>query len=94
MPKQKSQLNKEVNRIAELVDYINEQTGEDITVDYNSAYGGYRIVHKGDLIVFGEHNYLEKSLVFGSTDSERLGYREMVIRLQGIADGINYAINR
>lgn len=85
MQKQKSQLNKEVNRIAELVDYINEQTGEDITVDYNSAYGGYRIVHKGDL---------EKGLVFGSTDSERLDYREMVIRLQGIADGINYAINR
>ena len=85
MPKQKQQPNKEANRMAELVDYINELTGENITAEYNAAYGGYRIVHKGDL---------EKGLVFGSTDSERLNYREMVIRLQGIADGINYAINR
>lgn len=92
MPKQRPQPNKNwrQNRLIVLIDSIIELTGEELKADYNSAYGGFRLVRSE------HHGRLEESRknIALLENNERLDYREMVIRLQGIADGIRYVLNK
>jgi hypothetical protein len=80
-----------LNEIAELTE---QSTTEDqalknnhkqyLSLEYNAAYGGWRLnnVHVGS----GGH-----SGAFGGNSTEaRLKYKEMVIKLDGIIQGIKY----
>lgn len=80
MPKQKPNNEK----LVALLEQLELLTGEKLELNFNSLYGGYRLIKRKDTTQIH---------IFGNTDERRLAYNEMVERLQGLIDGLIYSIN-
>lgn len=72
-------------KLVTLLEQLELLTGEKLELNFNSLYGGYRLIKREDTT---------QVRIFGNTDERRLAYNEMMERLQGLIDGINYAISR
>ena len=83
MQKQTPQPNNE--KLVTLLEQLELLTGEKLELNFNSLYGGYRLIKREDTTQIH---------IFGNTDERRLAYNEMIERLQGLIDGMLYSINK
>ena len=72
-------------KLVTLLEQLELLTGEKLELNFNSLYGGYRLIKREDTTQIH---------IFGTTDERRLAYNEMIERLQGLIDGILYSINK
>lgn len=72
-------------KLVALLEQLELLTGEKLELNFNSLYGGYRLIKRKDTTQIH---------IFGSTDERRLAHNEMMERLQGLIDGMLYSINK
>ena len=80
MQKQRPQPNNE--KLVALLEQLELLTGEKLELNFNSLYGGYRLIKREGTT---------QIRIFGTTDERRITYNEMTARLRGLIDGLLYS---